>query len=78
MILTGEKLAELCRPALGSDWKSELARRFGVSRQTIHAKSRSKIGLSKAFKRKLHAVLEDQLVINAKNVNELAEDLGGP
>jgi hypothetical protein len=78
MILIGEKLAAICRPVLGADWKTELAQRLGCTRQTIHAKSKSKTGLPKAFKRQLLAVLEDQMATIAASVNELRQDVGPP
>lgn len=78
MILTGEKLAELGTAVWGRDWKAELGRRLDLSRQTIHAKSKSKTGLPKAFKRQLLAALEDQLATIADPVNELRQDIGHP
>jgi hypothetical protein len=46
VILTGEKLAEVGLAVWGKDWKTELARRLKLSRQTIHAKSKAKTGTS--------------------------------
>lgn len=78
MILTGDKLDETCRAIWGPNWKTILGRRLALSRQTIHAKSKSKTGLPKAFKRQLLAVLEDQMAIISNPVNELRQDVGPP
>lgn len=78
MILTGDKLDEILRPIWGQNWKTTLGHRLALSRQTIHAKRNSKTGLSKAFKRQLLAVLEDQMAIISNPVNELREDVGQP
>lgn len=76
MILTGKKLEDLGLEIWGPAWKTILGRRLGLSRQTLHAKSRSKSGMTKPFKRALLAVIEEQLMTVAKSVDDLRDDVG--
>jgi hypothetical protein len=76
MILTGKKLEEFGLDVVGPDWKTRLAARLETTRQTIHARAKSPTGLSKAIKRQLLAIAEEQLATVASWVDTLREDLG--
>lgn len=76
MILTGSKLEEYGRALWGKSWMAVLGKRLAKTRQTIHGRSKSKVGLPKAFKRQLLAAAEDQLATVNQIVNDLREDVG--
>lgn len=76
MILTGQKLDEVCRAIWGADWKSVVADRLDTSRQRLHRLSQRPTGHSKELKRELLAIAQAQLVMVAKYVEELKEDVG--
>lgn len=76
MILTGDKLDEMCRAVWGANWPSVLAGRLNKSRQTLFTWRKKPIGLSREVKRELLTATEDQLAIVAQYVQELREDVG--
>lgn len=77
MILTGDKLDEMCRGIWGADWKSVVAARLETSRHRLHRKSQCQTGLPIELKRDLLVLVEDQLALVHAYATELREDVMG-
>jgi hypothetical protein len=75
VILTGDRLDEICLAGWGAFWKTVLAPRLGTTRQRLHRLSQCPTGHGKEIKRQLLALLEDHIALLCRYAQELRDDL---